>query len=64
MSNNFIYNLEPNEHVYCYLCLQGDDHTEYGKGQAYLTGASHTPCDGNAHHICCYHLDEDVILGD
>jgi hypothetical protein len=48
------YDLEINDEVSCYYC--GPQKT-YKRGEAYLCGPEHGPCDGNANYICKDHLE-------
>ena len=65
MSSRFInevYDLEENEQVGCYYCMKQNCHDSYNKGQAFLAGPGHSPCDGNANYMCMDHLDGDAVL--
>lgn len=62
-SENTVFDLGEDEEVGCYFCARNGIHTSYRKGQAYLAGPGHSPCDGNANFICKRHLDEDAVVG-
>lgn len=59
---NEVYDLEDNEEVHCYECLRQGCRETYGKGQAFLAGPGHSPCDGNANYMCMEHLDDDAVM--
>lgn len=59
-----VFDLEEGEEVGCYFCQQNHDYTTYKRGEAFLAGPEHSPCDGNANYICRKHLDEDAKLPD
>lgn len=61
-TENTVFELEEGESVGCHFCIRNQEFTQYGKGQAFLAGPSHTPHDGQAHHICRKHLDSDAEI--
>lgn len=61
-SGDDVFDLEEGEQVGCYYCMRQNCHDSYGKGQAFLAGPGHSPCDGNANYICMDHLDNDAVL--
>lgn len=61
-----VYDLEPDDEVSCYFCLHDSAkrHASYRKGEAFLCGADHSPCNGNANYVCKAHLEKNVrIIG-
>lgn len=66
-SQNDVWSLDPDETVCCYYCMRDSglrDDEVYKKGEAFLCGAGHNPCDGNANYICLDHLDDDAIINE
>lgn len=59
---NIVFDLDDDEAVACLVCQHQGIHTSYRKGEAYLAGPAHTPCDGNANFICKQHLDSDAVI--
>ena len=59
-----VFALNPGEWVCCYFCLQERERRVYGRGEAFLAGAAHSPCDGNANYVCREHLDPNVEICD
>lgn len=55
--DNEVYPLEDTDEVCCYFCLRAGDATLYRKGEAFLAGPGHSPCDANANH-----LDPDAVI--
>lgn len=60
--SNDVFELEKDEEVHCYYCIKQRDYTVYKRGEAYLAGPGHSPCDGNANYVCKHHLDEDAVI--
>lgn len=58
-----VFELEEGEEVGCYFCMEQGDHRSYKRGEAFLAGPDHSPCDGNANYVCRAHLDADAIIG-
>ncbi len=59
---NDVFELDEGETAGCYFCMKSGDYTEYRRGEVYLAGPLHTPCDGNANYICRKHLDSDAVI--
>jgi len=57
-----VFDLDEGEEVCCYYCLESHDYTQYVKGQAFLAGPDHPPCDGNANYICKEHLHPSAVI--
>lgn len=57
-----VFDLEDDEEVGCFYCLEARDFTTYRRGEAFLAGPDHPPFDGNANYICRRHLSRDAIL--
>ncbi len=66
MDKNYAFALTDREEVSCYFCMQDTARRgrSYRKGEAYLCGAEHSPCNGNSNYICKAHLDKDVEIVD
>lgn len=64
-SDSVVYELDPGERVSCYFCMQSQSGLvrgkKYKRGEAYLCGPDHSPCDANANYVCEAHLDKDVV---
>lgn len=61
---NDAVDLDEGEEVGCYICML-DPHLRshtYHRGEAFLCGPGHTPCNGDANYICMEHLDDDVTM--
>jgi hypothetical protein len=50
------------EQVGCYFCIEEGNHVSYGRGEAFLASAGHSPLDGNANYVCKRHLDDDTVV--
>lgn len=61
-NDNTVYPLEDGEAVTGYHCLRAGNDRRYRKGEAFLAGAGHSPCDANANYICRQHLDPDAVI--
>lgn len=59
---NDVFHIGKDERVCCYYCQKAGTHTDYGHRAAFLAGAGHSPCDGNANYICRNHLDDDAVI--
>lgn len=57
-----VYELEPGQEVSCYYCIQDRNHAQYKRGEAFLAGPDHVPCDGNANFICREHLSPRAVV--
>lgn len=62
-AENIVFDLSEDEEVGCYFCIADGSSNSYRKGQAYLAGPAHSPCDGNANFVCKDHLDADAVIG-
>lgn len=59
-----VYSLDPGEEVGCYWCIQAGEHRSYGRGEAFLAEAGHSPHNGEANYICRDHLESDAVIVD
>lgn len=63
-SDNTVYELGFTEEVECYFCQKEhfNKRNAYKRGEAFLAGAGHSPCNANANYICKEHLDDDAVI--
>ncbi|MGP1715600.1 MAG: hypothetical protein ACTS9Y_00340 [Methylophilus sp.] len=60
--SNAVYDLEPEEKVTCFFCMESSNYQEYGRGDAFLAGPGHSPFNGSANHVCKNHLAHDAVI--
>ncbi len=64
IEQNEVYELNADDEVGCYFCMEDGKHATYRRGEAYLAGPGHTPYNGEANYVCKQHLDADAVICD